>query len=102
MRFSKSAFLLGKVVRPEGLELSTFWFVAGVVKLQVPYCPLLTGVFILESTLSWATWATPTRNCTPCSDSSVISVHGSQTPKEHRYNDYGCTHCNGSLCFFMA
>jgi hypothetical protein len=45
--------LSGKVVRSEGLELSTFWFVAGVVKLQVPYCPLLTGVFILESTLSW-------------------------------------------------
>jgi hypothetical protein len=47
-----------KVVRPEGLELSTFWFVARVVKFQAPYCPLLTGVFILESTLSWAIWAT--------------------------------------------
>ena len=26
--FDKHPFLLGKVVRPEGLELSTFWFVA--------------------------------------------------------------------------
>jgi hypothetical protein len=51
------------MVRPGGLELPTFWFVARVVKFQVPYCPLLTGVFILESTLSWATWATdPTPN----------------------------------------
>ncbi len=33
LRGHKNLFLLGKVVRPEGLELSTFWFVASNSKI---------------------------------------------------------------------
>jgi hypothetical protein len=42
--------------------------------------PLLNGLRFLTE-----------RNCTPCSDSSIISVHGRQAPKEHR--------CEGLTCF---